>query len=76
LLIATDQIAQQELRPLNDRAEGSFTVPVWPVPSTNGQSGCRGLRNSDLRIRLASEWLNGMAIPFRATLFEKSRTTN
>jgi hypothetical protein len=34
------------------------------------------LRNSDLRIRLASEWLNGMAIPFRATLFEKSRTTN
>jgi hypothetical protein len=30
------------------------------------------LRNSDLRIRLASEWLNGMAIPFRATLFEKS----
>jgi hypothetical protein len=34
------------------------------------------LGNSDLRIRLASEWLNGMAIPFRATLFEKSRTTN
>ena len=33
-------------------------------------------RNTDLLIRLASKRLKGMAIPFRATLFEKSRTTN
>jgi hypothetical protein len=34
------------------------------------------LRNTDLLIRLASERLKFMAIPLRATLFEKSRTTN
>ena len=34
------------------------------------------LANSDRLIELAKEWLGGVAIPFRATLFEKSRGTN
>ncbi|MCU1261969.1 MAG: protein involved in biosynthesis of mitomycin antibiotics/polyketide fumonisin [Bryobacterales bacterium] len=34
------------------------------------------LANSDRLIELAEEWVGGMAVPFRATLFEKSRRTN
>src|SRR6266850_7656744 len=34
------------------------------------------LANSDRLIELAREWLGGGAIPFRATLFEKSVRTN
>src|SRR5262249_27273884 len=32
--------------------------------------------NSDRLIQIAREWLGSVAIPFRATLFEKSRATN
>lgn len=34
------------------------------------------LANSDRLIELATEWLGGVTIPFRATLFEKSLETN
>jgi ectoine hydroxylase-related dioxygenase (phytanoyl-CoA dioxygenase family) len=34
------------------------------------------LANSDRLTQLAKEWLGGVAIPFRATLFEKSISTN
>ena len=36
----------------------------------------RALANSDPLVSLARQWLGGAAIPFRATLFEKSRATN
>jgi ectoine hydroxylase-related dioxygenase (phytanoyl-CoA dioxygenase family) len=34
------------------------------------------LAHDERLIRIAREWLGGTAIPFRATLFEKSETTN
>jgi hypothetical protein len=35
-----------------------------------------GLANNQKLLELAREWLGGVALPFRATLFEKSQGTN
>jgi hypothetical protein len=64
-----------------DEVEGTLSAGIVSRTRAGARhlmanSGVSGVANDDRLTELAKEWLGGTAIPFRATLFEKSSTAN